>query len=120
LFELLIAHCLRLPNKLKNETADVLLKFNPRPPFQAAPQLTPAGPSGVVQLLVWELSINGKAHELLVAVLLLLGCWDVKATRSCRALRFWGGLTCSLRVLLLHQLLFMLSMACAPPIVLLD
>jgi len=68
----------------------LLLKPNPRPPFQAAPQLTPAGPSGVVQLLEWELSINEKAHELLVAVLLLLGRWNVRATGSCRALRFWG------------------------------
>jgi hypothetical protein len=38
--------------------------------------LTPAGPSGVVLLLGCELSINDKAHELLVAVLLLLGCWN--------------------------------------------
>jgi hypothetical protein len=56
LFELLVVLCLRLPNKQKNETDDVtaalvllllmlLLKFNPRLPFQAAPHLTPAGPS---------------------------------------------------------------------------
>jgi hypothetical protein len=69
----------------------MLVKFNPRPPFQAALQLTPAGPLGVVQLLELELSINYRAHELLVAVLLLLGCWNVRATGSCRALRLWGG-----------------------------
>ena len=63
-------------------------QFTEHMPFQAAPQLTPAGPSGVVQLLDWELSIN--AHELLVAVPLLLGCWNIRAVGSCRALRFWG------------------------------
>jgi hypothetical protein len=68
----------------------LLLKFNPRPPLQAAPQLTPAGPPEVVQLLE-RVGKNDKAHEFLVAVLLLLECWNVRATGSCRALRFWGG-----------------------------
>jgi hypothetical protein len=68
----------------------LLLKFNPRPPFQAAPQLTPSGSLGVVQLLEW-VSNNDKAHDLLVAVLMLLGCWNVRATGSCRTLRFLGA-----------------------------
>jgi len=97
LFELLVAHCLRLPDKLKNKTADVTAapgaaaQFYPKATISSCTQLTPAGPSGVVQLLEWELSINDKAHELLVAVMLLLKCWSVRAKGSCRALRFWGG-----------------------------
>jgi hypothetical protein len=76
---------------------------------------------GVVQLLEWELSINDKAHELLVAVLLLLGCWNVRGNRELSCLVLLGGPTCSLtRFLLLHHLLFRLSRPCAPPIMLLD
>jgi hypothetical protein len=86
LFELLV-HCLKLPNKLKNKVADVtaaLWAAAQIEPKAAISSCTPAGPL--------RLNINDRAHELLVAVLLLLGCWDVRTTGSCCALRSWGGL----------------------------
>jgi len=45
---------------------------------------------GVVQLLEWELSINDNAYELFVAVLLLFGCWNVRANRDLSCLVLLG------------------------------